>query len=59
MKNAPQHDCQFKLRLSREMREWLQAQANASRRTLTAEIQLRLQWSRERPTAEWPLGAGT
>lgn len=59
MKSNPQHDCQFKLRLSREMRDWLQAQAKASRRTLTAEIQLRLEWSRDRASAEQPLGAGT
>jgi len=42
---------QFKLRLSRDLREWLQAQAQASRRSLTGEIQWRLQKSREQQLA--------
>lgn len=44
--------CQFKVRLQQPLKDWLQQQANAAKRSLTAEIELRLEDSRERQLAE-------
>ena len=38
--------CQFKLRLQKPLKDWLQQQASAAKRSLTAEIELRLEVSR-------------
>ena len=38
--------CQFKVRLQQPLKDWLQQQATAAKRSLTAEIELRLEESR-------------
>jgi len=37
--------CQFKVRLQKPLKDWLQQQAAAAKRSLTAEIELRLEES--------------
>jgi len=40
--------CQFKVRLQQPLKDWLHQQASAAKRSLTAEIELRLEESRTR-----------
>ncbi|MDZ7863355.1 hypothetical protein [Acidovorax sp.] len=40
--------CQFKVRLQQPLKDWLQQQASVAKRSLTAEIELRLEESRTR-----------
>lgn len=39
--------CQFKVRVQKPLKDWLQQQASAAKRSLTAEIELRLEASRK------------
>jgi len=40
--------CQFKLRLPKPLKDWIQGHANTERRSLSAEITVRLEESRAR-----------
>ncbi|GKT16987.1 hypothetical protein AVHY2522_13655 [Acidovorax sp. SUPP2522] len=51
MSDTKTEACQFKVRLQQPLKEWLQKQANAAKRSLTAEIELRLEESRARQQA--------